>query len=154
MRLNPVYLVDPPPRPGTMTTRRAMLLACAGTLFGAAAGGACGYAAGSANRKATDVAPEKPADETLAWLREMASERTPLEKLVERAIDFASLARKYPDDEQTQTGILRLADAALTDRIGDRRRLIAGMLAQYIEQSSSPHLVTQKPIAARLRSIR
>ncbi len=90
MKLNPVYLLAPKPKPQSIPSRRAFLIAGGTFLAGVGLGGACGYAAGA--RGSADVGDElKPTgDANLDRLRWLAVGAT-IEELIENRLGFLNV---------------------------------------------------------------
>lgn len=155
MRLDPVFVVAPKPKPPTMPTRRAFLLAGATFTFGAAVGGACGYSVG-AERAVGDAGEEDLAssgDHELDELRRLAV-KAPIEELVEKRMIFLnSFTKVYPRDPYLWTGAGRLAKATIAGQPFSDRRLFARFLAQIIEGSDPKYAGELRPLAAELRKV-
>jgi hypothetical protein len=120
MRIDPVFLVAPPPPVPSMPTRRAFVIASSTFLAGAAVGGACGYSAGAANAatanpanaQAVDASAEqelpKSGDHELDQLRWLAV-KAPLDELFAKAPVFLSTrVSTYKNDEILWKGVERM----------------------------------------------
>ena len=135
MRLDPVYLVAPLPKPPTMPTRRAFLLAGGTLAVGATLGGACGYSIGARSSEAAGAAGEMTSsgDVELDELRRLAV-KAPIEELVAQRMYFANtLVDRYREDVVLWSGIGRLSDALVSDQQFRDRRVFARFLTQLIE---------------------
>ena len=159
MRLEPVYLVAPPPVSPTQTSRRAFLLAGGAFVFGSALGGACGYSLGASagGGGAGDVveAELKPSgDVELDELRRLAV-KAPIEELVDRKLKFLDgVTKGYPLDAICWRGVERLADEYIGNpRIADRRA-IGRWLAQVIEQGAPAVTDRMRPKVQDLKSLK
>ncbi|HEB52202.1 MAG TPA: hypothetical protein ENI87_02985 [bacterium] len=130
MRLEPVYLVAPKPKPPSVPTRRAFLLA-GGTLFvGLGLGGACGYAAGSGVLSELEPTGNAELDE----LRRLAV-RAPIEELMDQAMLFLDLLRNnYPEDPFLWQGAKRIGEELLDNPAAANRRAKALWLRQLIDR--------------------
>jgi hypothetical protein len=152
MKLEPVFLVAPKPKPPSMPTRRAFLLAGATFTLGAVTGGACGYSIGAAAAvppAAEEIPPS--GDVELDELRRLAV-KAPIEELVERRLTFTnSVFKDYPTDELLWRGVGRLCDAVLAGHAMADRRLFARFLAQMIQQGDQR---VTKPLLGRVDQLR
>ena len=151
MRLEPVYLVAPKPKPPSMPHRRAFLIAGGTFLAGIGLGGACGYAVGASHSEAPggDEEPDlqellQPSgDSDLDELRRLAV-KAPIEELMAKRMDFLQhLYLTYPRDKVAWSGVARIAQATIDGYEIDNRRMFAVWLAQVIEKS---HLDVQPPL--------
>jgi hypothetical protein len=157
MRLEPVYLVSPRPKPPAMPTRRAFLLA--GTTFavGSVLGGACGYSLAASATKDTgtedgDLAPS--GDVELDELRRLAV-KAPIEELVQRRMNFLnSISGDYRDDPILWKGIGRLCDQVLASPKAPDRTLNARLLAQVIERADAKWRELLSVRAEQMKGIR
>lgn len=140
MKLEPVYLLAPRPRP-TMPSRRAFLwmgLAFAG---GSVLGTACGYSmrsAVAAERPVSATAgaePEVTGDSTLDELHRLAV-AAPIEELMDRAVGFVGNATQdYPGDPVLWRGMGRIAEQLVRDPKAPSRRALGRVVAQAIESA-------------------
>lgn len=155
MRLEPVFVVSPRPKPPAMPTRRAFLLAGATFVAGSALGGACGYSLAATTTKdagagEADLAPS--GDVELDELRRLAV-KAPIEELVQRRLIFINMLTKvYPNDRTCWLGIGRLADEVLSTRPFQDRRAFARWLAQVIEGADPAVTADLRSRIASLRS--
>src|SRR5262245_48568230 len=102
MRLEPVFLVAPKPKPPSIPTRRAFLFIGISFAAGSTIGTACGYTLGRASVSGDPGAggelPPSSGDADLDELRRLAI-AAPIEELVERRNLFIMMRnRTYPDD--------------------------------------------------------
>lgn len=129
MRLDPVFLVAPLPKPPSMSSRRAFLGMGLAFVCGGAIGSACGYSMGrasaqdaSAARVEEELAPSGDAD--LDELRRLAV-KAPIEELMGQAKMFLfAVGQDYRSDEVAWRGVGRLAEhLARNVDAGDRLAL-------------------------------
>lgn len=165
MRLDPVYLVAPEPKPPRIPTRRAFLFVGAAFAAGTALGGACGYAAGSVadarpaggepdGHEADPALPPPSGDTELDELRRLATV-APIEELIARWQPFLGLlGDTYPDDATLWRGAQRIGEHVLSTPSLDRRRTIALWLAQVIAQGPREHTATLEDLALQLQRVR
>ncbi len=160
MRLEPVYLVAPKPRPPSMPTRRAFLGMGLAFAVGGAIGSACGYSVGSA--KAAEKAGGGPAGEDyplsgnpeLDELRRLAV-KAPIEELMGIAMVFIrTVTQDYPEEVVAWKGVRRMGEHVLANPGVAQRRVIARFLCQGIEQASSQRQESLNDLLPRLREIR
>lgn len=158
MKLEPVFLLAPKPKPPSMPSRRAFLIA-GGTFFaGIGLGGACGYAAGVSGKgegvREENALPEPSGNAELDELRRLAL-KAPIEELVgkrDALLHFATSA--YPNDKYIWHGIGRLVEATLQGNLIPNRRAFAAWLAQFIERGNpkmTESLVKHIPDLRRVR---
>jgi len=155
MRLEPIFLLAPKPKPASVPTRRAFLIA-GGTFFaGIGLGGACGYAAGSRVGGDSDDASkelfEPSGDSQLDELRRIAV-AAPLEELIEKRdaiLHFTTSA--YPRDKYLWRGIERLIEATLIGQSVPNRRPFALWLAQFVERGDQEFA---RPLAKHIPDLR
>lgn len=143
MRLDAVYVLAPKPKPPSMPTRRAFLMAGVAFIAGTSLGGACGYAMGSQQAGGVVAGPEeKPKDEPLVSsgnaeldeLRRLAV-KAPIEELMGRAEwFFERLHEDYARDDMLWTGVGRICEAITQGFEMANRRVFARLLAQFIEK--------------------
>ena len=154
MHLRPVYLVEPKPKPPSIPTRRAFLIAGATLFAGAAAGGACGYAAGSSvdtDPAKRDIAPT--GDATLDELRRLAVD-APIDELMSRHMVFLDrLTADYSQDEVLWSGVQRICNEVLSNRDIESRRSVAGWLATVIERGDPNRTSDLRPFIAKLKRV-
>lgn len=160
MRLDPVFVVAPPPTPPSMPTRRAFLVAGATFACGAAIGGACGYSIGAAS--AAQAQPADPATDELApsgdleldELRRLAV-KAPIEELIEKRLVFLNcLFADYPRDAVLWRGAGRLCDAVLHSDVVPDRRVFSHALAQVIEKGDPKLTESLRPKIEELRQVK
>ena len=147
MRVDPVFVLSPLPKPPSMPTRRAFLLASGALAVGAAVGGACGYSSGFAAGSASagsgaspgggGVAPAgepelpKSGDVELDELRRLAV-KAPLDELFARApLLLSSRVSTYPDDVILWRGVDRLSKEIIDN---PSRRVVPGVIGIIITQ--------------------
>tara|TARA_R110002072_G_scaffold121342_2_gene255051 strand:- start:20918 stop:21397 length:480 start_codon:yes stop_codon:yes gene_type:complete len=141
MHLNPVYLVAPKPKPPSVPTRRAFLIAGATFLAGAGLGGACGYAAGTSAVEGNGDAPFADAlkptgDSDLDELRRLAV-KAPIEELTDKWFMFLTLLHDtYRNDATLWHGAERIIDEVLTNDGIKQRRKIAVWVLKVIEDGN------------------
>jgi hypothetical protein len=137
MRIEPIYLLAPKPKPPSIPTRRAFLIA-GGTFFaGIGLGGACGYAAGISGTGegsgAQDKLPESSGNAELDELRRLAI-KAPIEELAGKWLYFTDMyASTYRKDEHLMTGIEKLVEYVLANPNANQRVAMARFLAQTVE---------------------
>jgi hypothetical protein len=156
MRLEPVYLVSPRPKPPAMPTRRAFLLA--GTTFavGSVLGGACGYSLAASATKDTgtedgDLAPS--GDVELDELRRLAV-KAPIEELVQRGVFFLNLRdTTYPQDGVLWRGVERLA-RQIIENPGPIDRSLVLVVTATIERGQPPESLRLEESLPSLRQVR
>ncbi|MEZ6036568.1 MAG: hypothetical protein R3F29_03750 [Planctomycetota bacterium] len=142
MRLDAVYLVAPKPKPPSVPTRRAFLVAGATFCAGLGLGGACGYVVGVGKGGGPEEESAEPelvssGDALLDELRRLAT-KAPIEELIEKRDDFVRhLYKTYPRDVIAWKGIGRLAEASLSGAAIADRRIFSRYLAQVIAGSDS-----------------
>lgn len=155
MKLDPVFIIAPKPKPPSMPTRRAFVLAGATFALGAAAGGACGYslgAAANAQPEEEELAPSGDAE--LDELRRLAI-KAPISELVQHRLMYLnSLSRYYRKDEVLWRGFERLCDVVMQDAAFPERRLSARLLAQMIEYAEPEYKERFAVRAQDLRAVR
>lgn len=160
MRLEPVYLLAPKPKPPSVPTRRAFLIA-GGTFFaGIGLGGACGYAAGSA-RNAGDGNGDTPSsaltptgDTDLDELRRLAM-KAPIEELTGQWFPFLTLLHDtYKSDEFLWHGAKRICDEAINNQsLADRSKIARWSIT--VITSGDPKLTASlRPLLNELRLVR
>ena len=145
MRLEPVYLVAPKPKPPSMTRRRA-LLGMGGCLVGGALlGGACGYSLGhpragdgpAVHGDGKDL-PKPTGNPELDELRRLAVQ-APIEELDAKFIAFFNTTtQKYSNDSILWSGIRRLAEHLLVNERASARRAKARLIARVIREENQP----------------
>jgi hypothetical protein len=135
MRLEPVYLVAPKPKPPMMTRRRALLLAGSMLATGLGVGCAGGYWLGTPSHDAQQ--PPPPEDTTLRELRRLATDAPVAELLTNWSTFLGMLNDTYPHDAVLWRGAERLGEAIVADEnLVDRRRM-AAWLVQVITTAES-----------------
>lgn len=160
MRLDDaVFVLAPKPKPPSMPTRRAFLMAGVAFVAGTSLGGACGYAMGAKQAEAgAEAAKDEPlvssGNAELDELRRLAV-KAPLKELMGRAEWYYQLVqRDYWKDPILWKGTERIAVALIDGFDFPNRRLFALLLAQFIEKSdpgiSAPYL----KLAPQLRAIK
>ena len=157
MRIEPVYLVAPRPKPPSMPTRRAFLLAGSTFVCGLGIGGACGYAAGTARSGDDPVADDEPlqpsGDALLDELRRLAIQ-APIAELIAKRLDFLNhLHATYRTDAIAWRGVERLGDAVLRGEPIPNRRIFARWLAQLLENAEPAIAPFADRLIAPLRKV-
>ena len=152
MRLEPVYLVAPKPKPPSMPHRRAFLIAGGTFLAGIGLGGACGYAVG-ATRSDTPGGADEPnlepllapsGDSDLDELRRLAV-KAPIEELMARSLLFLDLlSDTYRRDEALWHGAARICSELCSNSSLPKRRVTALWLAQVIDRSDADLAVAMR----------
>lgn len=144
MRLEPVFLVAPAPKPPSMPTRRAFLLAGSTFTLGLGLGGACGYSLGARTvAEAAEPAPaevplESSGDAQLDEMRRLAV-KAPVEELFSRRLEFLDVfATYYRDDQVLWRGVARLVSHVLDNERLPGRAAAARQIAQVIERGDPP----------------
>jgi hypothetical protein len=151
MKIDPIYLLAPEPKPPSMPTRRAFLLAGGTLVIGAVAGGACGYSMGLAAQPNGGQEP-KPAnaaakveeelktsgDAELDYWRQVAV-KAPLDELFAKGVMFLSVrVSDYPKDPVLWQGVERM----IAEVIGNESRVVdeglVGFLASQVISSARP----------------
>ena len=136
MHLKPVYLVAPKPKPPSVPTRRAFMIAGATFLAGAGLGGACGYAAGTSAVEGNGDAPSRPkssGDAVLDDLRRLAVD-APVSELNEKWLYFSDVySLSYRKDEHLPRGVERLIELVFSNPNLELRTQLAQGLAQFVE---------------------
>jgi len=164
MRLEPVYLLAPKPKPPSVPTRRAFLIA-GGTFFaGIGLGGACGYAAGSArsdgnsngdgNGDTRSDALTPTGDANLDELRRLAMQ-APIEELTGQWLPFLTLLHDtYQSDEFLWHGAKRICDEAINNQsLADRSKIARWSIT--VITSGDPSLTASlRPLLNELRLVR
>lgn len=156
MRLDAVYLVAPVPKPPSVPTRRAFLVAGATFCAGLGLGGACGYAVGVGRGAGPAGEEELPTtgNAELDELRRLAVQ-APIEELVEKWLYFLdSFAQHYRRDEVLPRGVARLADHVLATPGLPQRRAFATAIAQVIELAEASVQDELSSRAVALRKLR
>jgi hypothetical protein len=137
MHLNAIYLVGPKPKPPSIPSRRAFLIAGGTFLAGAALGGACGYAAGSSAVNTEQQEPKLPppsGDAELDELRRLAI-TAPIEELASRWLYFADVfSSSYRKDAYLPTGIERLINHLMSTPDFEQRKLASLFIRDVINR--------------------
>lgn len=143
MRLDPVYVLAPKPKPPSIPTRRAFLFAGGTFLAGLSIGGACGYAAGVRSAGGSPAGEEGPklppssGDAELDELRRLALV-APIEELVANWSYFLDeFALSYRNDTHLPEGVLRLAGFVESNVDYEQRKLLARVLIDTINRGES-----------------
>jgi len=163
MRLDAVYVLAPKPKPPSMPTRRAFLMAGVAFIAGTSLGGACGYAMGSQQAGGVVAGPEeKPKDEPLVSsgnaeldeLRRLAV-KAPIEELMEDAENFLdALHGSYPTDSILWQGVGRIANHMVAGYRAPNARVVAMLTAQTIERGHPSVAAPLLGLAKQLRAIK
>ena len=159
MRIEPIYLLAPKPKPPSIPTRRAFLIA-GGTFFaGIGLGGACGYAAGigaSGNEGGTKTKNETgpTGDANLDRLRWLAVDAS-IDVLIDNRNAFLNvLSSAYPKDLIAWQGVDRLVEAILDGRQLPNTRAFAQYLSQVIERGDPTVAESRHNHIPALRQVR
>ena len=156
MRLEPVFLLAPKPKPPSVPTRRAFLIA-SGTFFaGIGLGGACGYAVGSARGDGATLSDAllPTGDADLDELRRLAI-KAPIEELTGQWFPFLTLLHDtYQKDEILWQGAKRICDEAINNQsLADRTKIARWSMT--VITSGDPKLTASlRPLLNELRRIR
>jgi hypothetical protein len=164
MRLDTaVFLVAPKPKPPSMPTRRAFLLAGGTFAIGSVLGAACGYSAGVERAKAapTDAAAPgveedlKPSgDVELDELRRLAV-KAPIEELMARAnLLVACVRAEYKHDAILWRGVERVADALIAGASVPGAPVFPRFVAQVIEVGDPSLTKNLRPKIQALRQLK
>jgi len=144
MRLDAVFLVAPKPKPPSIPTRRAFLIAGGMFATGAVLGGACGYSIGAAAGSGPAAAPgAEPdlvpsGDVELDELRRLAV-KAPIEELVERGLLFLSMrVESYKTDAVLWRGVDRLSLAMVENASLPITYGLVGVVIVTIESGGFP----------------
>lgn len=158
MKLDPVFLVAPRPKPPSMSTRRAFLGMGAAFVAGGAIGSACGYAAGVANAKAVDASAteelQPSGDADLDEVRRLAV-KAPIEELMADSLAFlGAVTQDHSEDKIAWRGVARISQYVIDHpEVGDRR-LLAGVMVQMIEKAPPSIRSDYLPWVPRLQAVR
>jgi hypothetical protein len=151
MKIDPIYLLAPEPKPPSIPTRRAFLLAGGTLLIGALAGGACGYSMGLAARPNGGKEP-KPAnaaakveeelktsgDAELDYWRQMAV-KAPLDELFTKSLMFLHVRiTDYPKDDVLWRGVQRMVHEIRDNSARQVSEALLTLLASHIEGGATP----------------
>jgi len=166
MKLDAVFLVAPKPKPPSIPTRRAFLIAGGMFATGAMLGGACGYSIGAAVAPGPAVEPGKEpepdlvpsGDVELDELRRLAV-KAPIEELVERASRFLQMrVQSYKTDAILWRGVDRLSREVSEGTNPLVTPVLASAVIVTIESGGFPeslrlqeHLPALREARARLR---
>ncbi|MGK0156379.1 MAG: hypothetical protein ACI9SE_003348 [Neolewinella sp.] len=156
MHLKPVYLLAPKPKPPTVPSRRAFMIAGGTFLAGAALGGACGYAAGSSRSDAdTASGALTPTDDAdLNELRRLAI-KAPIEELTGQWFPFLTLLHDtYQSDEILWRGAKRICDEAINNTSLLDRSKIARWSITVITSGDPKLTASLRPMLNELRRVR
>lgn len=137
MKLEPVYLLAPKPKPPSIPSRRAFLIAGGTFLAGVGLGGACGYAVGVGGSGEVDNgegALKPTGDPLLDELRRLAV-KAPIDELMEKHMPFLDhLTSKYAADSTLWGGVERICQEVISNPRIASRRSVAGWLATVISR--------------------
>ena len=152
MRLEPVYVLGPKPKPPSIPTRRAFLIAAGAFGAGVGLGGVGGYVLEIGGP--TSDSPRPTGDVLLDELQRLAVE-APIEELAARyAFILSFIPSTYPRDAVLWRGAGRLAEYVIaTERLHDRRT-VAQWLAQVIESGDPVAAASLRSRISQLRAIR
>jgi hypothetical protein len=169
MKIDAVYLLAPEPKPPSISTRRAFLLAGGTLVIGALAGGACGYSMGLAARpngggeqKPAAGAPQAKVEEELKtsgdaeldYWRQVAV-KAPLDELFAKGVMFLSVrVSDYPKDQILWKGVERM----VAEVIGNESRVVdeglVGFLASQLVAEARPAEPSLREFVPALRQRR
>lgn len=151
MRIEPVFLVAPPP-PVSGVSRRSFLFAGATFACGASFGGACVFASGGARLPDDALAPTGDAE--LDQLRRLAVEGSDAQLAQHRLLFVASTFSHYGRDPVLWHGVGRLCDLVVADAAFPDRARFARALAGVVERADAPFATELQQRAKALRSVR
>ena len=162
MRLDAVFVVAPKPKPPSIPTRRAFLIAGGTFATGALLGGACGYSIGAAmNASGSTTSPAgepelvPSGDVELDELRRLAV-KAPISELVEKGLLFLTIrVESYKTDPILWRGVDRLAVAMSENANLPITYELVGVVMATIEQGQPPpslHLQERLPALRELKS--
>lgn len=142
MRIEPVYLVAPLPRPPSIPTRRAFLIATGTFVAGTAVGGACGYSLGAAATAQPDAGAEPDlapsGDAELDYWRNLAV-KAPLDELFAKAAVFLSTrVSTYKDDPILWQGVDRMTKEIIENPARRVDEADIGIIITQIEGVAHP----------------
>ncbi len=158
MRLEPVYLVAPKPKPPSMPTRRALLGMGVALLAGGGIGSACGYALGWRQRAAAADLPgevDTPSgDPEVDELRRLAVQ-APIEELMAQALPFLlAMDGDHRHDAVAWRGVGRIAQHLLLNENAADRRALAHYSAQVIAEGEPQLRVVATQLIPLLQAIK
>ncbi len=158
MRLEPVYLVAPKPKPPSMPTRRALLGMGVALLAGGGIGSAFGYALGRRQRDAAADLPgeiDTPSgDPEVDELRRLAVQ-APIEELMAQAGPFlVMLGQRQAMDVVAWRGVDRIAEQLLGRPDLPQRGMLVRFTKQLIDRRQAASPDYHSPWAAGLRAIK
>lgn len=134
MRLDAVFVLAPKPKPPSIPTRRAFLVAGCAFVGGTVVGGSAVHLLGKAPAIQPIDRPPAPEDPILVWLRMLVDDRTPIGELIGSADKFVfHLDLHYHDQEDLWAGVTRLAHAIDADASLPNRRLLARMVVNVVQ---------------------
>ena len=157
MRLEPVYLLAPKPKPPSIPTRRAFLIAGGTLLAGLVVGAASGYAA-AASASGEDGAHTArggdPREQTLDELHRLAVD-APIDELASRWVYFVdAFGTSYREDPILPEGMARLCEHVLSQPSLEGRALMALSLSQAIERAEPAAMSRLDGFLPALREVR
>jgi hypothetical protein len=167
MKIDPVYLLAPVPKPSTIPTRRAFLLTAGGLLVGAIGGGACGYSMGLAAQPVANASTEPKlaapvveeelktsGDAELDYWRKVAL-KAPLDELFEKAPMFLHVrVTDYPKDEVLWRGFERIVIEIRDNPARSVGEGLLAALASHIEGTSTSFSPSLREHVSMLRDRR
>ena len=158
MRLDPIYVVAPKPKPPSMPTRRAVLGMGIAFVTGGAIGGACGYAAGAAQAKAVDASASEELKPTgnaeLDEVRRLAV-KAPIEELMGKAMQFLmTVNQDFPTDRIAWRGVDRIAAYVVANEACPKRSDLAHWVLQTIDSAPPDLQGEHAEWRTKLRSIK
>jgi len=142
VRLDPIFVLAPRPKPPSMSTRRAFVGMGIAFVTGGVIGSACGYAAGRAGQaKPVDASTTEELQPTgnadLDEVRRLAV-KAPIEELMRVAETFlATVSLQYARDEVAWQGVVRIAAYVVEHPEAANRARIAKVTLQVAERAPS-----------------
>jgi hypothetical protein len=169
MKIDAVYLLAPEPKPPSIPTRRAFLLAGGTLVIGALAGGACGYSMGLAARpngggeqKPAAGAPQAKVEEELKtsgdaeldYWRQVAV-KAPLDELFAKGVMFLGVrVRDYPQDPILWLGVERMVRELDANPLRTADEIVLMLLPAQIDSQSRPAEPSLREFVPALRTRR
>ena len=163
MRLEPVFLVAPRPKPPSIPTRRAFLMAGCAFAAGSIVGGACGYTigamgrgsdVGSASAGPAEIELKPTGDADLDELQRLAV-KAPIDELWEKANLFlGTRSFSYRDDAILYRGVERLALEVLGNSSRKTDPVVVSAIISAIEKGLPPAELNLSVLVPKLQAKR